>query len=76
MNYFPIHNSFDPLCGNYFGRAEPENFCLNSSAALSKPMTIQQVMLMNDLYGRTNFDGWTNCEKPSDQFFGLIVMIH
>jgi hypothetical protein len=51
MNYLAVGNSFDPSYENYFGRVEPENFSLNSSAALAQPMTMQQVMPMNDLYG-------------------------
>jgi hypothetical protein len=50
MNYLPFGNSFDPLCGNYFSRVEQENFPLNSSPAFSQPMTMQQVMPMNNLY--------------------------
>jgi hypothetical protein len=61
MNYLPIGNSFDPSCGNYFSRVEQENFPLNSLAAFSQSTTIQQVMSMNDLYGRSNLDGSTNC---------------
>jgi hypothetical protein len=49
-NYLPVGNSFDPLCGNYFRRVEPENFPLNSSPTLSQPTTMQQVILVNDLY--------------------------
>jgi hypothetical protein len=61
MNYLPVGNSFDPSCGNYFGRVETEIFPLNSSAALAQPMTMQQVIPMNDLYGRSNFHGSANC---------------
>jgi hypothetical protein len=57
----PVGNSFDSSCGNYFGRVVQENFPLNSSAAFSQPTTMQQVMPMNDLYGRRNLDGSTNC---------------
>jgi hypothetical protein len=49
MNYLSVGNSFAPLCVNYFGRVEQENFPLNSSAAFSQPTTMQQVMSMNDL---------------------------
>jgi hypothetical protein len=58
-NYLPVGNSCDPSCGNYFSRVEQENFSLNSSIAFSQPMTMQQVMPMNDLYGRSNLDGST-----------------
>jgi hypothetical protein len=50
-NYLPIGNSFDPSRRNYFGRVEPKNLPLNSSAALSQPMAMQRVLPMNDLYG-------------------------
>jgi hypothetical protein len=60
-NSLSVGNSFDPSCENYFGRVEQEKFPLNSSAALSEFMTMQQVMPMNDLYGRSNFDSLTNC---------------
>jgi hypothetical protein len=45
----PVANSFDPSCGNYFSRVEQENFPLNSSAAFSQPMTMQQVMPVREL---------------------------
>jgi hypothetical protein len=61
MNYLPVGNSFDPSYGNYFIRVEQENFPINSSKAFSQPMTMQQVMSMNDLYGRSNLDGSVNC---------------
>jgi hypothetical protein len=61
MNYLPISNSFDPSCGNYFGRVEQEKFPLSSSAAFSQPVAMQQVMPMNDLYGRSNLDDSANC---------------
>jgi hypothetical protein len=61
MNYLPVGNSFDPSCGNYFGRVEQKKFPLNSSTAFSQPATMQQVMPMNDLYGRSNLDGSVNC---------------
>jgi hypothetical protein len=61
MNYLPVGNSFDPSCKNYFSRVEQENFLLNSSVAFSQPMTMQQVMSMNDLYGQSNLDGSANC---------------
>jgi hypothetical protein len=61
MNYLPVDNSFDPSCGNYFGRVEEENFPLNSSASFSQPTTMQQVMSMNDLCGRSDLDGFANC---------------
>jgi hypothetical protein len=60
-NLFPVGISFDPSCGNYFSRVEQENFPLNSSAVFSQPMTMQQVMALNDLYDRSNLDGSTNC---------------
>jgi hypothetical protein len=58
--YLPVGSYFDPLCVNYFGRVEQENFSLNSSATFSQPTTMQQVMSMNDLYGRINLDGSAN----------------
>jgi hypothetical protein len=61
MNYLPIGNSFHPSCGKYFGRVEQENFPLGSLVAFSHPTSIQQVMPMNDLYGRSNFNGSANC---------------
>jgi hypothetical protein len=61
MNYLPVGNSFDSSCGNYFSRVEQENFPLNSSVAFSQPMTMQQVMPMNNLYSRSNLDGLANC---------------
>jgi hypothetical protein len=59
-NYLHVGNSFDPSYGNYSSRVEQENFPLNSSAVFSQPMTMQQVMSMNDLYGRSNLDGLAN----------------
>jgi hypothetical protein len=59
-NYLSIGNFFDLSCRNYFGRVE-KKFPLSSSAAFSQPMTIQQVMPMNDLYDRSNLDGSANC---------------
>jgi hypothetical protein len=61
MNYLPIGNSFDPSCENYFGRVEQEKFPLSSSAMFSQPTTMQQVIPMNDSYGRSNLDGSANC---------------
>jgi hypothetical protein len=61
MNYLHVDNSLDPSCGNYFGRIEQENFPLSSSIVFSQPMTMQQVTLMNDLYGQSNLDGSANC---------------
>jgi hypothetical protein len=55
-----VDNSFDRSCENYFGRLEQEKFSLNSLAAFSQPTTIQQVMPMNYLYGRSNLDGSVN----------------
>jgi hypothetical protein len=66
MNYLPIGNSFDPLCGNYFVRVEQEKFPLSSSASFSQPTSMQQVMPMNDLYDRSNLDGSANCFGYSD----------
>jgi hypothetical protein len=51
MNYLSVDNYFDPSCVNYFGRVQQENFPLDLSVTFSQPMTMQQVMLMNDLYG-------------------------
>jgi hypothetical protein len=50
-NYLPVGNSFGPSCGNYSSRVEQENFPLSSLVAFSQPTTMQQVMMMNDLYG-------------------------
>jgi hypothetical protein len=60
-NYLLVGNSFSPSCGNCISRVEQENFPLNSSAAFSQPTTMQQVMPMNDLYGRSNLDSLANC---------------
>jgi hypothetical protein len=60
-NYFLVDNSFDPSCEKYFGRIEQENFPFNSSTTFSQPAAMQQVMPMNDLYGRSNLDGSANC---------------
>jgi hypothetical protein len=51
MNYLHVGNPFDPSFGNCFSRVEQENFPLNLSVAFSQPMTMQLLMLMNDLYG-------------------------
>jgi hypothetical protein len=59
-NYLFVGNSFDPSCGNYFGRVEQEKIPLNSSAAFSQPTAMQQAMLMNDLHGQSNLDGSAN----------------
>jgi hypothetical protein len=60
-NYLPVGNSFDPSCGNYFGRVEQEKFPLNLSAAFSQPVAMLQVMPINNLYNRSNLDGSANC---------------
>jgi hypothetical protein len=59
-NYLPVGNSFDPSCGNYFGRVEQEKFPLNSSVAFSQPVAMHQVTSMDNLYGRSNLDGSAN----------------
>jgi hypothetical protein len=58
--YLSIENHFDPSCVNYFSIVEQENLSLNSSAPFSRPTTIKQVMLMNDLYSRSNSDDSTS----------------
>jgi hypothetical protein len=65
VTYLHVGNYFDPSCVNYFGIVEQENFSLGSLAAFSQPMTMQQIMLMNNLYGRSNSDGLANYfEQP------------
>jgi hypothetical protein len=49
-NYLLVGNSFDPSCGNYFGRVEQEKCPLNSSAVFLQPASMPQVMPMDDLY--------------------------
>jgi hypothetical protein len=61
INYLSVGNCFNPSCENYFGRVDQENFHLSSSATFSQSMIMQQVMPMNDLYGRSNLDGSVNC---------------
>jgi hypothetical protein len=65
MNYLSVRNSFDPSCGNYFGRVEQEKFPLNSSAVFSQSVAMHHVMPMNNLYGQSNLDGSANCFEHS-----------